>query len=324
MMKFLKRPLLISSGLVLLLIQAEAQVSGPKGSLPLCTKEVLRLIDADNARMDQRTFALQDNELLYTTALKQPAIATDLAYYRKSWLEPNGFDGTVSLGYETGSCAGPICEKQMQKVNHHFLFSGKPGRPLKFGRRNFIGFSMNVIDAQPQKSPILFQIWQGSPHGPPMSGRLITERDGSLSLIIAILNNRTGSNPSAKNIEVGRVRGIKLGEWYSFILMAHPQHTIADPKSTANTLSLLWRPSFSRAGFVEAFAYKGVWGYNPADPSPCVYARKCDVTKPNEYLDFKFGIYREAENSQLKVYFDNIKITTTDKSANPEVSCRMK
>lgn len=298
---------------------------GPTASRPnaVCTG-VRRAIDGDQASIagppPGAGYELIDNGLTFETALKGPFPADHPTYYQRSWLSPSSYDGTgPSVGFEIRGCTTDCVgvDSGTQKINYHFLYSD-PLLGLDFDTRRYIGFAMHVARDSPEGTPILFQLWQGSPHGPPMAAKLRTEANGSLTLFVDVLNNATGSNPSAPRLEVGSIPNFQKHTWYAFVLFVYPEHHLIRHRPGNVTLRLDYKMQ-GQSSYTTAFSYYGKWGYEPNNG--CPYANQCDTQGPNRTIDFKFGIYRVAENSALQARFDNIRLTDVFSFADPDYAC---
>lgn len=293
-------------------------------SVDPCPSGVDRVIDGNSATIagppTSGGYELTDNDMVFATALKGPFPTTDPDYYQRAWLSPTNYDGIgPSIAYEVRGCTTD-CENVdggLQKINHHFLYSS-PAEGLAFGERRYIGFALRVSRDDPTGEPILFQLWQGSPHGPPMAGRLRQELDDSLSLFVDIANNDTGSNPSASRIELGSIPDFQKDTWYSIWLSLYPEHESMEHQTGNVTLEMRYKDE-NDSTYSTAFSYHGKWGYVPGDG--CVYANQCSTQGPNQTIDFKFGIYRPAEDTALQARFDNLKITQSGWQAEPEYVC---
>ena len=224
----------------------------------------------------------------------------------------------------------------MQKINHHILYSKdthgqRSGLSLR--EQKYLGFAMMVsTDTKllgTDSKCIVFQLWQGSPHGPPLAGYLRRDSEGMyLSVQIADTRaNRYISNPSAPRQEVGRVRLVQ-GKWYSFVLSVYPNTSplavVCPDTSTgwstppSETLAFHYKIQGGHS-YKKVVSYAGPWGYLPG--CGCIYAGNCDKPGPNPTLDFKIGPYRKAENARIKVVFDNLKMITEFETALPEYRC---
>ncbi|MCW8128607.1 hypothetical protein [Microbulbifer halophilus] len=286
-----------------------------------CPSGVLRVVDGYDASIVDSGFELLDNGIYFETALKGPSPEWSPDHYRRAWLSPNSYGYGASLAYEVRGCTDE-CDSSdssiyMQKVNHHILYSD-PNEGLNFGERRHIGFAFRASQDQPIRDTIIFQLWQGSPHGPPLAGKLRTEGDGSLSLVLLALNNDTGSNPSASRIEVGKVENLAIGTWYSVTISLFPEHTEMEHREGNTTVGFRYK-RIDETYYHDAFAYHGKWGYIPG--SSCQYAGGCEKLGANNKIDFKIGIYRKAEDTTLQVRFDNIKLTKSLWQSKPEYWC---
>ena len=91
------------------------------------------------------------------------------------------------------------------------------------------------------------------------------------------------------------------------------------PTPPAETLALHYKTDADQA-YKQEVSYGGRWGY--VQGCGCIYAGNCRTDGPNERIDWKVGPYRKAEDTTVvKVFFDNLKMTTNFSSADPEFRC---
>ena len=298
---------------------ADTAASAP--SAIVCSPSLQQLITFENAAISGPKLTLKNSGDFYTTALKGPRPPSSPNKFQSVKIVEGGFRSLKAIQYTLSPC-DVDCDNSnsqiyMQKINHHILY--KPGQNLglDFNKRKYLGFAMKVSQAVFENETILFQIWQGSPFGPPFAAVGLTI-GGKNFVKFLVRNQQTGSNPSAVPLEVGRIK-IADGEWSEIVVSVFPEHDDIEHRSGNNTLGVFVRNE-TQGEFESVFEYKGKIGYSPADG--CHYAGQCNHTsKPNRKLDFKIGPYRKYSLQPLDLIFDSIKVANTFAAANPRVDC---
>lgn len=291
-----------------------------------CPSDILRLLDTQGASIESGSLKLTTSQGTFGTALKHPTLAPNPDEHRIVYLSAGAFPESQALTFRVGSCTNSaVCKGEMQKVNFHFLYSRpREKRMLEFGVSRYIGFLMKVEEAAPDWPIQVFQIWQGTPHIPPLSATLEKRSDAStLSLVLRVANDQTGSNPSAKTVLIGQAT-LEFGHWYSFILEVTPDSGFNLQTDDRTTIALFVKQLTTQGGFTRIVRYSGSIGYTVTHNAPCIYAGNCRVRRPNHNLDFLFGLYRRADRSPAIVSFDNVKLGKSFDSANPETWCKVR
>lgn len=285
------------------------------------TTDIIAEINPRYAAVDPRTLALSSATGRFVAALKQPTGSEDLLQQRNVIkIAPEGEKNF--LRFSTGSCAvsGLCSKKETQKVNFHTLYGNEhTKRAFSLGTQVYVGFSFRIMTGAVDKQTILVQAWQGAPHSPPFAmfiePNYTTRSDEIVPLSFSVLNDQTGSNPSASRLVIGRA-GVKLNNWYTVSIMLKPT---ASPV-TGNTIEI---------GLVEGMkpvqrnviSYAGKWGYTPNNVGRCVYAGRCATAPPNPALDVKFGVYKPLDAHDVVVDFGTVRVTRKSEAANILQSC---
>jgi hypothetical protein len=292
-----------------------------------------------------RRFFLRDNERVFPCAEK---FASGNADTIRTWLSPSVYFGSPSTGhsiaYETLAAATHIT--QTQKVMHQIDQEGSEDW-IPFNEKRYIGFAFRTAQDEayaqaPQRSDeaghgstIVFQFWQGSPFSPPVAALLEDDGDrdgdgkGDLRMDFVIRNDSSPSCPSdnlLKNFIHIPGFAIKRGHWYKLIIMIIPRHNdtsgdgelkvwmadagyIADGGSSSNvnwnatpTLLIHWIGKIGYSPELYLYCHE-----KPGDPKR---------HRASNHMIASIGLYRNQQPTRMKVFFDQIRVSTTYRAVN--------
>jgi hypothetical protein len=180
------------------------------------------------------------------------------------------------------------------------------------------GFAFELPSTQvPGVNVILAQWWQGSPFSPPVSFEL--QANDNYACGLAIRNNATGGNPDAiptwaplGTCTPGSANG---GTWHTLLV-----HIYADPTSGEVQAWMDVTPGPSTSPTVQV---TGAIGYVPGDCVQVNGDQGCQNATPSpaptaasKYTTY-IGPYRPSDENEVKIFFANIKIATSEASADP-------
>jgi hypothetical protein len=290
-----------------------------------------------------KRFFLVDNGRRFPCAEKGDPETT------RTWLSPNVYFGPNSegrsLAYETLEI--PLHKTNTQKVMHEIHRSGDQTSEdvFRFNEKRYIGFAFRTAQDEPHaQAPqrvnsygkgetLVFQLWQGWPFSPPVSAVLEDDGDrdgdgkGDLRMVFVVRNDRwpplpcPGYNLPQNTIRVGGFQ-IERGHWYKFVVMVIPRNTDHDGDGelriwTADTG--MYHDGGSNSGvnwaapLREIARWKGKIGY-PQNFAPC---RAGQTSKLNPHMIATVGLYRNYQPTRMKVFFDQIRVSTTYDAVEP-------
>jgi hypothetical protein len=173
----------------------------------------------------------------------------------------------------------------------------------------YTGFAMKfgASTTVPSVPVIVFQQWQGSPYGPPLSLQLVAgASDFRCQLVLR--NNNTGGNPSAKTINIP-AGTCQPGTWHTFVIHSR-MHYVGEP---GNGVVQVWHNDMT----TPIIDWTGDVGY---DPSRGVKVNGTGVVQggnPNTLFTSYYGPYRPNDKNTVQSFFANLKFDFTFANADP-------
>ncbi len=278
--------------------------------------EVLQVIDFEDQRLTT-ALALEGAEVKDARRCALKGFERE----RKVEISSSGaFMGKGGISYavrKTGG-AGPeetsgldVRGNGTDKVHHDVFPHLQRAQALRFGEERHIGFAFKIDQKTelPDGEVIIFQLWQGSPFGPPFRLSLLNQ-SGRIAAGIFVNNDVTGSNPSAHSETVEKGVKLQKGKWYRFVIKVNPSHHKMEKEGEIE----FWLAE-GKKKFALIKAWKGRFGYDPKGNGN--YANKKTKHPPHPILFPTFGIYRERQERLVKVSFDNVLLAKTRESADP-------
>jgi hypothetical protein len=144
----------------------------------------VQLDGTHDASYNAVTNYVYDNGTSFNPALKGPFPSWDPDYYQRAWFSPSlTYYGLQSLTYQLRRCsqAGDCAGYTTQKIHHHLLKNSGNLVSVASPARRYAGFAFRVDGySEPSEdlgqisgTPLVFQMWQGSPHRPPFAAHLV-------------------------------------------------------------------------------------------------------------------------------------------------------
>lgn len=190
----------------------------------------------------------------------------------------------------------------------HKLFSRSLDNNIRFGEERYIGFTFNIpsrhwslLTPQEQaeiggmKGSLIFQLWQGTPYTPPFAAFIRQNESGETVLRVEVRGEDTYN--SVKKV-VAHEFPIKFDVCNEIIMRVIPEYDSDD--------GILEMYLYDRADgvFYEEFKWTGKWGFDPENPQGLFSNRNA---RPNEQMQFIYGIYRRQQDTQQRIVFDEIR-----------------
>lgn len=298
-----------------------------------CDGSVRVQIDGTHdATYNTSLLTVYDNGTSFPAAHKGPRPASDPDFYQEAWFSPTiKYHDLPALTYRTRRCSqtGDCEGYTTQKLHHHFLKHTDEEVSVASPARRYVGFGFRVDSySEPSEdlgqidgTPLVFQMWQGSPHRPPFAAHLVPDGDGSSSLVFIVRSNTVGGGSgwdSDNGHEIGRMP-VNLDQWYEIVLSLYPEPDEDTHRSGNVTVGVYYRKAGNSTW--SSFKYYGKWSYNTTNPG-CPYVGDCSQPDPNDVVDFKMGIYKSTRSyTKHKVSFANIKAATEFAYADPTYFC---
>jgi len=227
------------------------------------------------------------------------------SWVRLPWLSPSQtYLGYHGIGLEVDPTGSPLPPTDGKNDKAELTF--RKGFP--FQEDDWTGFAMELglSTDVPSGNVILFQWWQGTPYGPPLS--LMLEPASDYSCMFSIRNNATGGNPSAATITLP-AGTCQPGVWHTFLV-----HTRMHYAGESGTGQLEVYHNDMTTPVIE---WSGDIGY---DPSQCVLVNgtgACQGGDPNPVFTSYYGPYRDNQPHTVQSFFTNIKFALDQASADP-------
>lgn len=184
---------------------------------------------------------------------------------------------------------------------------------IPFGEERLISFRIRLPSSFEPPGPddmlIVWQLWQGSPYGPPLR----MEIDSEARPVFFLLNDKTGSHPCAANprcsppapyagvIELYRGGPFSRDEWHRVIVAVLPRHLGLGEGEIQIWIDAveLDRPSYSGSAAL---------GYDPRGFASYPEAEARGFRHPNDALEVALGLYRNAQETDQTVLVDSARV----------------
>lgn len=183
---------------------------------------------------------------------------------------------------------------------------------IPFGEERLISFRIRLPSSFEPPGPtdmlIVWQLWQGSPYGPPLR----MEIDSQTRPVFLLLNDKTGSHPCAADlhcsppppyagvIELYRGAPLLRDEWHRVTISVLPRHVGMGDDGRVR----IWidQPE------LEAPAYAGSapLGYDPRGFASYPDAEPRGFPHPNDSLEVSLGLYRSTQVADQVITFDEL------------------
>jgi hypothetical protein len=226
-----------------------------------------------------------------------------------------------ALVYEVRPTFGTLPNGEAtDKLMHQLYGQPAPGVPggnfLQFDEVRYFGFAMMLSGSYfdpPIGQVMVWQVWQGSPFGPPLAAVVVPTGGNALSLKFLVKNEFTSPYPSATPVTLGEF-SISRGIWERLVVYVRTPQTPG-----GNGRVAVWQ-AYGEDGGAETFVLKFnqvvPFGYDPLNPQG-FYSDRTPMPTPNSVFEVMFGLYRARQDAFHRVAFDAIRDGTTFQSVIP-------
>jgi hypothetical protein len=227
------------------------------------------------------------------------------SWVRSPWLSPSQtYLGYHAFGLEVDPTGSPLPPTDGTNDKAELTFALFP---LQVD--TYTGFAMEfgVSTTVPSVPVIVFQQWQGSPYGPPLSLQLIPGATDFRCQIV-IRNNNTGGNPSAQTINIP-AGTCQPGTWHTFVIHSR-MHYVGESGTGAVQV---WHNNMT----TPVIDWTGDVGYDPSQGVKVNGTGDVQGGDPDTLFTSFYGPYRPNDENTVQSFFANLKFGSNFASADP-------